>query len=71
MGFLGSNYPKLFFFSPQLLCLPVETPPNFMFGILFDFSLCNTVRSQLSAVIQLGNFSFSSLVRNSIKFLSF
>ena len=41
MGFLGSDYPKLFFFSPQLLC-PLKkkkkTPPNFMFGILLRIS---------------------------------
>ena len=71
MRFLGSDYPKLFFFPPQLLCSPKKTPPNFMFGILFDFSLFNTVCSQSSSVLQLGNFSFSSLVKNSGKFLSF
>ena len=38
MGFLGSDYPKLFFFSPKLLCLPVETPPNFRFGLLLRIS---------------------------------
>ena len=39
MGFLGSDYPKLFFFSPQLLCPPKKkTPPNFMFGILLRIS---------------------------------
>ena len=39
MRFLGSDYPKLFFLSPQLLCPPLKkTPPNFMFGILHRFS---------------------------------
>ena len=70
MAFLGSDYQKLFFFSPQLLCPPKKTPPNFMLGYYFEFHLFQFVCSQFYSVIQLGNFSFSSSVRNSAKFLS-
>ena len=60
MRFLGSDYPKLFFFPPQLLGPPKKNPPNFMFGILLDLSLFNTVYSQSSSCNSTGEF-FSSL----------
>ena len=62
MRFLGLDYPKLFFFSPQLLCPPKKTPPNFMFGILFDFSLFSTVCSQSSSVIKTEGIFFAGIV---------
>ena len=72
MGFLGSDYPKLFFFSPQLLCLPKKKLPQTLgLGYYFKFILFQFVCSQFYSVIQLGNFSFSSSVRNSAMFLSF
>ena len=72
MGFLGSDYPKLFFVSPQLLCPPKKKlPQTLCLGYYFEFLLFQFACSQFYSVIQLGNFSFSSSVRNSAKFLSF
>ena len=67
MGFLGSDYPKLFFFFFSSIAMP----SNFMFGILLRISSVPVCLFPILLCIQLGNFSFSSSVRNSVKFLSF
>ena len=72
MGFLGSDYPKLFFFSPQLLCpSKKKLPQTLCLGYYFEFHLFQFVCSQLYSVIQLREFSFFLSFRDSTKFLSF
>ena len=73
MGFLGSDHPKLFFFSPQLLRSPKKTPPNFMFGILlrisfvlvclFPILLCNPTGGIFPSLHQSGIVLSSCLFR--------
>ena len=54
MRFLSSDYPKLFFFSPQPLCPSKKknSPKLHVWDIILDFSLFNTVCSQLFSVIK-------------------
>ena len=74
MGFLGSDYPNSFSFLLNCYVLfkkKKKLPQTLRLGYYFEFLLFQFVCSQFYSVIQLGNFSFSSSVRNSAMFLSF
>ena len=71
MGFLGSDYPKLFFFSPQLLCPPKKTPPNFMLGILLRISSVPVCLFPILLFNSIGEFFLLFISQDSAKFLSF
>ena len=65
-GISRLRLPKtLFLFSSTVM------PSTLCLGYYFEFHLFQFVCSQFYFVIQLGNFSFSSSIRNSVKFLSF
>ena len=75
MGFLGSDYPKLFFFffffSPQLLCPSKKNPPNFMFGILLRISSVPVCLFPIILRNSTEGIFFLLSFRDSTKFLSF
>ena len=71
-GISRLRLPKsLFLFFSTAMSSEKKLPQTLCLGYYFEFHLFLFVCSQLYSVIQLGNFSFSSSVRNSAKFLSF
>ena len=57
MGFLGSNYPKLFFFSPQLLCPSKNNSPKlYVWDITLNFICSSLFVPTYTLLFNGGNF---------------